>query len=130
MLKAFFVLLVFLGCNTNSNVNGTINIKNDILDKEFNSFTVDQVLTNKGLVPYKITLTPGQGIKLPFSKVTQLRFLRKYSDHSKVYIVSCPEKLSEDVLMKLIDVHTNRLSGGCELEKRGVMIKGGFVKWD
>jgi hypothetical protein len=44
--------------------------------------------------------------------------------------VSCPSGLDAEVTMKLIDVHTNRLGGGCRLRKRGDMNAGGIVKWE
>ncbi|HMO18612.1 MAG TPA: hypothetical protein PKA63_10240 [Oligoflexia bacterium] len=59
-----------------------------------------------------------------------MRFIRRYEDHSKVYQVDCPSDFDLVMTIKLIDVHTNRLSGGCRLTKRGKMTGGGLVKWE
>lgn len=123
-------MTVWLGCGNKNSKAGTITIKNDILDKEFNTFVVDELLTQNGLSSSKYVLKPGERVSLKQKRISTMRLLRKYADHSKVYLVRCPDELLEDITIKLIDVHTNRLSGGCSLEKRGVMTKGGFVKWD
>jgi hypothetical protein len=109
---------------------GRIIVRNDILDKEYNSFYVDQIISAHGMMPYRRSLSPGEQTELPYRNIRQIRFVRQYADHAKVYMVSCPSGLDAEVTMKLIDVHTNRLGGGCRLRKRGDMNAGGIVKWE
>ena len=61
--------------------------------------------------------------------IVSMRFTRRYEDYYRVYMVECPPGLDKRLTIKLIDVHLNRLSGGCELTRRG---KGnaGFVQWE
>lgn len=129
-LAILAVLALFNACKGKHVEGGRITVRNDVLDKEYNSFQVDNLLTNKGQVSYKAELKPGEEIVLPFKNITGLRFKRRYSDHFKVYEVTCPANFNEALTMKLIDVHTNRLQAGCELRRRGVMSIGGLVKWE
>jgi hypothetical protein len=124
------LLLACIGCQGKHVEGGRITVRNDVLDKEYNSFQVDNLLTNKGQVSYRAELKPGEEIVLPFKNITGLRFKRRYPDHFKVYEVTCPANFNQAVTMKLIDVHTNRLQAGCELRRRGVMSIGGLVKWE
>lgn len=130
ILLYFVVLHTPLACSNESRPGGEITIKNDILDKEYNSFTVDKLVTGKGLSSYRISLKPGQSVILPFSGIREMRFSRRYDDHSKVYEVTCPSSFDRVMTIKLIDVHTNKMSGGCELSRRGTMSLGGLVKWE
>lgn len=135
ILLLFFSTLFMVSCVNDRSLNkkvmgGRLVIKNDILDKEFNSFFVDSIITAQGIMPYKKFLSPGDRIELPYKKIKKLRFVRQYVDHAKVYTISCPMSLDEEVTIKLIDVHTNRIAGGCFLTQRGVMTKGGVVRWE
>ena len=124
-----FVLL-FVACHGETIPGGEIKIRNDILDKEFNSFQIDHVVAKQGLTGFQKELTPGEEITLPFKDIRSLQFSRKYSDHTNIYIVSCPTEMNSRVLMKLIDVHTNRLGGGCRLTRKGHITTRGSVKWE
>lgn len=127
-LWAIFLLLC--SCKGQEIAGGQITVRNDVMDKEFNSFQVDQLVTGKGVVSYRAELKPGDEVVLPFKGITELRFKRRYADHQKVYEVTCPRDFNQAVTMKLIDVHTNRLQGGCALRRRGVMSLGGLVRWE
>ncbi|MCC6933256.1 MAG: hypothetical protein IT292_08380 [Deltaproteobacteria bacterium] len=105
-------------------------VRNDIMDKEYNSFVIDQLQNSMGQISFRQTIKPGEEVVLKQSGITSLRLTRKYADHSKVYVVNCPAKLSSRVRLKLIDVHLNKLSGGCVLAKRGYMNEGGYIKWE
>lgn len=129
ILLLFTLLLTLSACGGEKVKGGQIVIRNDILDKKYNSFTVDRVLTARGATGFRKTLKPGDEEVLPFKSIRSLRFVRRYADHSKVYIVSCPKGFDTKVQFKLIDVHTNRLGGGCELRKRGRMERG-VVDWE
>jgi len=118
-LGVLMVFLLLCSCGGKEVVGGQITVRNDVMDREFNTFQVDNVVTNKGLVSYRLELKPGDEVILPFKGISELRFKRRYADHQKVYEVTCPRDFNQAVTMKLIDVHTNRLQGGCELRRRG-----------
>lgn len=119
-----------MACDGETIPGGEVKIRNDILDKEFNSFRIDHVVAKQGLTGFQKELNPGEEIILPFKDIRSLQFSRKYSDHTNIYIVNCPAEMNSRVLMKLIDVHTNRLNGGCRLTKKGVITTRGLVKWE
>ena len=127
-----FVIFTILvaACGNKAKPGGEVIVRNDILDAEYNSFVVDQIVTDNGLASFKASLKPNDEMVLPFSHISQMRFVRRYEDHSKVYFVTCPKDFNESILVKLIDVHTNRLGGGCRLAKRGRMSLGGLIKWE
>lgn len=120
---------LFCACIDSDVPPGHVLVRNDILDKEFNEVVVDQVGTKSGGVPYSKVLKPGERSVLPTKGVTRMRFSRKYKDHTKVYFVHCPGSTTEGVLIKLIDVHTGRIRGGCKLTKKG-RITQGVTEWE
>ena len=125
------LLLLLLGsCSERVVEGGRIIVKNDILDKKYNSFTVDRVISSRGATAFRRSLSPGDEVVLPIKNIRSLRFTRQYADHSMIYIVSCPKDFSREVRMKLIDVHSNRIGGGCSLRKRGRSERGAYVKWE
>ena len=133
MKQACFLALLGLliaGCSDEKVPGGRITIKNDILDKEYNVISIDQVVSNKGMSSFKASLSPGQEVTIPQKNVRSLRFTREYEDHAKIYVVQCSKKLNKQITMKLIDIHLNKLSGGCKLVKRGKQEHGSYVKWE
>ncbi len=128
-LTAVLAALTVGACSDPHVTGGRITIRNDILDKEYNSFVVDEVLSGAGATGYRKELRPGDEVTLPFKHITSLRFTRRYADLSRVYIVHCPEDFDRAVTMKLIDVHTNRLHGGCALVKKGEL-RSGTIHWE
>jgi hypothetical protein len=125
-----FLLFLFSSCTSEKIPGGRVIVGNDILDKEFNSFFIDQIITSRGMMGVRKKLAPGEEYVIPYPGIRKIRFVRAYADHSKVYQVTCPSTLDTEVTLKLIDVHTNRLGGGCALVKRGKMSTGGLVRWE
>ena len=125
-----FLCVVFWGCSDPVIPGGRVIIRNDVLGKDYNSFVIDSVRTKAGLQGFRKSLSPGDEVILPFKNVRALRVSRQYSDHTKVYHVECPSDLNVQVQMKLIDIHTNRLQGGCVLRKRGERARSGIMTWD
>lgn len=108
---------------------GEITVRNDIMDEEYNSFIVDQIKTSTGMSSHSKMLKPGQEFKIPAKRITGMRFTRRYKDHSNVYIISCPPDADRRVMIKLLDVHTNKIAGGCVLTRRG-RTEAGFTRWE
>ncbi len=127
LLALLFVLPL---CSCEEHVKGgDLTIRNDIMDEEYNSIVVDQITTAGGQTPAGRPLKPGQEYRIPAKRVTGMRFTRRYKDHSKVYMIKCPPDADRKVTIKLIDVHSNRIGGGCVLTKRG-RTEAGFTKWE
>ncbi|MFN8391507.1 MAG: hypothetical protein U0136_14560 [Bdellovibrionota bacterium] len=125
LATAFF----FTTCSEPDVPGGSITIRNDILDKEYNSFVVDDILAGGALTGQRIVLRPGEEVTLEQKGISSLRFTRRYSDHSNIYVVDCPKGFHKAVTMKLIDVHSNRLGGGCKLVRKGES-RNGSVTWE
>lgn len=128
--RGLIVCMFLIACGDEEVPGGQITLQNDILDKEYNTFTVDGVTTSGGSTAYRKTLKPGERATIPHKHITGMRFTRRYRDHSKIYLVSCPPDFKVKTTVKLIDVHTNRLRGGCVLSKFGTLNEGGFMKWE
>ncbi|MBX7145310.1 MAG: hypothetical protein K1X79_12720 [Oligoflexia bacterium] len=85
---------------------GRILIKNDSQDSSYNIVKV----SGGGR---SASLKPGDSVLLP-KGVQSISFSRAYKDYVRRYEVSCPSGLKEGILIKLIDVHLNRMPGGCQ----------------
>jgi len=102
-----FLALVLTSCSSDSSIpKGRIQVRNDSQDKTFNIVEVKSSGRFYSLLPGDSELLPQGASKIFFS--------RAYKDHVKRYIVQCPEKLESGIQIKLIDVHTGRLPGGCK----------------
>lgn len=125
-----FIAALLTCCQTNAGPPGHIVVRNDILDKTYNQFTVDNVIADSGLTGFRVVLKPGTKKTIPNKNIREMRFTRRYKDYSLVYIVKCPPLGNESVLIKLIDVHSDRMDGGCELSKKGKRGLGGVIQWE
>lgn len=125
LLLAAVLLAGVAGCSEPVVPGGEITVKNDIQDREYN---VVEFTTTEGRPGINKRLRPGEKVTLP-SGVTGLSFSRRYRDMSREYRVSCPSPFNKRVTIKLIDVHTNRLPGGCQLTRRGEGRYGNIV-WE
>lgn len=79
---------------------------NDSQDSEYNVIQV----SGHGK---RYTLAPGEEGLFP-KGTTSLSWSRKYKDYTRYYQVRCPSSLEKGIRIKLIDVHLNRIAGGCE----------------
>jgi hypothetical protein len=122
--------LTAVSCATDPAPKGFYVVRNDIMDKEFNTVVIDQVTAGSAMTSFSVTLTPGKEIQIPYRRVTGLRFTRRYRDFSRVYLVKCPAESEAGVTLKLIDVHLNRLGGGCVLQKKGERKASGSIEWE
>lgn len=86
--------------------DGRIMVKNDTQDSEYNIVKV-----SGGGASY--SLKPGDHKLMPRGTTT-INFSRAYANFTRRYTVRCPSKIGAGIWMRLIDVHTNRLPGGCE----------------
>lgn len=107
--------------------NAEVTIRNDIQDSEYNSITIDKITGSSGSSGFSKTLNPGDEVPVPVKGLTSVRFTREYADYARVYVVRCPAK-KPPIVLKLIDVHLNRLPGGCSLIRYGEA-RGGVTRW-
>jgi hypothetical protein len=108
MRVASFCLLlsVALGCSRESAPAGQIKVKNDSRDREYNIISV----SGGGA---SASLKPGQSLLL--SKGTRsFSVERRYEKFTRYYSVSCPPLKGDGIVVKLIDIHVNRIRGGCQ----------------
>ena len=86
--------------------DGRIRIRNDFQDREYNILEVSGGGARFSLAPGEHHLLPGGTRRISFS--------RRYRDHTKRYEVECPAVHRSGITIKLIDVHLNRIAGGCK----------------
>lgn len=122
----FWLICSSVGCNSPSR-SAELTVRNDIQDREFNKIVVNQIHYSRGIALNKFTLSPGDEVNLPYNKISRFQVTREYSDHSNIYEVTCPIE-KKGVLIKLIDIHLNRMPAGCRLTKAGEE-RGGVVSW-
>ena len=107
----FLLSLQLLGCLGDDVPTGAILIKNDSQDSSYNKVNVVGGGKN-------VTLSPGASTILP-KGTTSITFSRRYKDHTKRYEVQCPGNRKKGIVIKLIDVHLNRMPGGCKTVEAG-----------
>ena len=100
------LLGTLLGCLAEDVPAGRILVKNDSQDKNYNVLSV----YGGGA---RHSLQPGDSVILP-QGTRSITFSRRYADHTKNYIVECPTGVARGISIKLIDVHVNRIAGGCK----------------
>ena len=109
-----FSLFCLSNCELGSSVpQGRIRIKNDSQDKNFN---ILQVYGGGA----SFALKPGESKMLP-AGTNSFSFSREYQDFTRNYSVECPNfnAGSKGITVKMIDVHTNRIGGGCKTVSAG-----------
>jgi hypothetical protein len=99
-----FLSALILGCS-DSVPTGRILVRNDSRDSEYNVIRV----SGGGAA---FSLSPGESRLLP-SRTGSFTVSRQYKDYVRRYSVSCPRSLEAGIVVKLIDIHLNRISGGC-----------------
>ena len=102
----FFLVFCLLACKGYPVEDGKITVINDSRDSEYNTLQI----SGSG---FSDTLSPREFAILPRGTRT-IKFSRVYKDHTRSYEVRCPELEGSGIRMKLIDVHVNRIAGGCE----------------
>jgi len=85
---------------------GRILVKNDSQDREYN------VITVSGGGSFT-SLKPGERFLLPHG-TRNFSVQRRYRDYTRSYSVSCPPLGDKGIMVKLIDIHVNRMPGGCK----------------
>ena len=58
-------------------------------------------------------LKPGEYVILPKSTL-EFTVSRDYKDYTRSYTVQCPPVTGSGIRIKMIDVHVNRIAGGCK----------------
>lgn len=104
---ALCVLTVMsVGCLGDNVPDGRILVKNDSQDNEFN------VISVLGNGKYAI-LKPGERVLLP-PGTRSITATRRYATFTRRYSVACPKIEGPGIVIKMIDMHTNRMPAGCK----------------
>ncbi|MEN9846820.1 MAG: hypothetical protein RIS36_1967 [Pseudomonadota bacterium] len=109
ILRALSVPLIcmgVLGCLGENVPDGQILVKNDSQDREFN------VIAVYGNGAYAV-LKPGERMLLP-PNTRYFSASRRYATYTRRYSVACPKIAGAGVVIKMIDMHTNRMPAGCK----------------
>ena len=86
--------------------DGRINVRNDIQDKSYNIIRVSGGGSS-------FWLKPGESRLLP--KGTQnISMSRRYENFTRSYQVECPSRIGSGITVKMINVHLNKIGGGCQ----------------
>jgi hypothetical protein len=100
------LMMAGMGCVRDSVPDGRILVKNDSQDREFN------VISVLGGGQYSI-LKPGERTLLPPGTKT-FTATRRYEKFTRRYTVACPPIQGDGIVVKMIDMHTNRMPAGCK----------------
>lgn len=84
---------------------GRIRVKNDLSGSEYSSYSV----SGGGASYY---LRAGESATLP-ARTYSFSISYQARDGHRSYTVQCPSNSSLGITVRLIDVHTDRISGGC-----------------
>jgi len=103
---AGLIMTMLAACDMTSVPPGKIMVKNEIRDANYNVIKVSGGGTS-------FTLSPGEHGIFP-KGTTRLYFSRRYKEYTREYVVECPSVLKDGIKIKLIDVHLNKIAGGCE----------------
>jgi len=85
---------------------GRIRVSNTSEDTEYN---IVRVIGGGA----SFSLKPGDAKLLP-KGTSSITFSRAYKNFTRTYQVECPQHLDAGISIKLIDVHMNRIAGGCK----------------
>ena len=94
------------GCLGERVPDGQILVKNDSQDREFN------VIAVYGNGAYAV-LKPGERMLLP-PNTRSFSASRRYATYTRRYSVACPKLEGQGIVIKMIDMHTNRMPAGCK----------------
>ena len=106
VLAANLTILGGLGCLGESVPDGQILVKNDSQDRDFN------VIAVYGNGAYGV-LKPGERMLLP-PNTRAFSASRRYATYTRRYSVACPKIDGGGIVIKMIDMHTNRMPAGCK----------------
>ena len=109
VIRTFTVTLIILGvlgCIGERVPDGQILVKNDSQDRDFNSIAV------YGNGAYGV-LKPGERMLLP-PNTRSFAASRRYATYTRRYSVACPKIDGAGIVIKMIDMHTNRMPAGCK----------------
>lgn len=110
VIKTLVIVLItsFLtSCDSLTPVpKGRIRIKNNLSGKEYSTYTVSGGGASK-------TLTAGESFIFP-PRTYDFSISYRARDGYRSYRVHCPSDSSLGMTVRLIDIHSNKIGGGCE----------------
>jgi hypothetical protein len=106
LIAAGCVALAVSGCLGDNVPAGRILVRNDSRDREFNTIVVAAGGASR-------TLKPGEKFLLP-PATGNFSVSRQYKEYTRRYTVACPPLGDKGIVVKTIDIHLNRIQGGCK----------------
>ena len=100
------MVLAVGGCLGDTVPDGRILFKNDSQDRDFN------VIAVFGNGKYAV-LKPGERVLFP-PGTRSITATRRYATYTRRYSVACPAIEGAGIVIKMIDMHTNRMPAGCK----------------
>jgi hypothetical protein len=105
-MVAVVVAATLIACFGENVPPGRILVKNDSRDREYNVIVVSAGGSSRALKPTeKFLLPPG---------TRSFSVSRQYKEYTRRYSVSCPPLGEQGIVVKTIDIHLNRIQGGCK----------------
>jgi hypothetical protein len=106
LITACCVVAALSGCLGDNVPAGRILVRNDSRDREFNTIVVAAGGASRSLKPGgKFLLPPG---------TSHFSVSREYKEYTRRYTVACPPLGDKGIVVKTIDIHLNRIQGGCK----------------
>ena len=113
-----------------SAIAAEITMRNDLSDEDKGHIIrIEGVRSTAGQKNYRVTLNPGDSVTIPGKNITGFTAVRQYDTYAKKYEVTCPGRTDVAVKTKLIDIHLDKMSGGCTLMRVGRSTPGGGTVW-
>ena len=109
MKRSIAILVLALGlgsCSQEPVPDGRILFKNESQDRQYNVMKV----SGPGV---STSISPGEYVIFA-ANTRRFSVSRKYKDYTRYYTVECPAISGSGIRVKMIDVHVNRIAGGCQ----------------
>lgn len=108
-----------------------VTVINDLREDEpGHTLKVDYVRLRGVVLPIRIEVAPRSSVLVTKRDISSLRITRIYDRKRLVFEVSCPVGKAEEVQLKLLDVWSNRMPGGCRLTRKGTWKPGTGTRWE
>lgn len=129
-MKGLALLLVVLLPLSEASAANII-FQNDLASKTGGDLVkIDQVRTAGAIAAMPVYVRAGQRKSISPKSVLSFRVSRMHgTDKADTYLVECDEAAGEPVIVKVLDVHSNHMPGGCTTTKTGFWTSEAGYVW-
>lgn len=113
-----------------------LSIRNELKDYESgNILTVEKARSFESpRSRFRVSVYPGKTVRVTKGNVAHFTLVRSFERHKLKYEVTCPEVENYDESIKatvtLLEIHQNKLPGGCEVVRHGHWSSRAGIKWN